>query len=43
MIVLALINMLLLLVGFLPALRKKSPAANRGMAGHAPANRACIE
>jgi len=43
MVVLAMVNMLLLLVGFLAGLRKKSPAANRGMADDSPANQACIE
>ena len=43
MVVLALVNMLLLLAGFLTGLRKKSPAANQGMAGDSRANQACIE
>jgi hypothetical protein len=33
MLVLAIVNMLLLLVGFLPGLRRKSSTPNRGMAG----------
>jgi hypothetical protein len=33
MVMLGMVNMLLLLIGFLPALRKKSGEVNRGMAG----------
>jgi hypothetical protein len=43
MVVLAMVNMLLLLVGFLTGLRKKSPVANRGIAGDSAANEAHIE
>jgi hypothetical protein len=43
MVVLAIVNMLVLLVGFLSGLRKKGPAANQGMAGDQQANQACIE
>jgi hypothetical protein len=43
MVLPAIINMLLLLVGFLTGLRKKSPAANRGIAGDSAASGACIE
>jgi hypothetical protein len=43
MVALAIVNMLLLLVGFLTGLRKKSPAANQGMAGDSAASQACIE
>ena len=42
MVVLALVNMLLLLVGFLTGLRKKSSGPNQGMPG-AAANQACLE
>lgn len=42
MVLLAIVNMLLLLVGFLTGLRKKSPATNRGMVGDS-ANRASTE
>jgi hypothetical protein len=38
MVVLAIVNMLLLLVGFLPELRRKSLPSNRGMAGDPAAN-----
>jgi len=43
MVVLAMVNMLLLLVGFLAGLRKEKPVANRGVAGDSAANQACIE
>jgi hypothetical protein len=43
MVVLAIINMLFLLVGFLTGLRKKSPVANREVAGDSAASQACIE
>ena len=43
MVVLAIVNMLLLLIGFFTGLRKKSPHANQGMAGGSAANRACTE
>jgi len=34
MVMLGMVNMLLLLVGFLPALRKKSADVGRGIAGN---------
>jgi len=43
MVVLAMVNMLLLLVGFLFGLRKKGPDANQRMAGDSTANQACTE
>jgi hypothetical protein len=43
MLVLAIVNVVLLLVGFLPGLRRKSPVANPGMAGDSAASRAYIE
>jgi hypothetical protein len=38
MVVLAIVNMLILLAGFLGGLRKRRPAANRGMVGNSAAN-----
>ena len=43
MIVLAIVNLLLLLVGFLTGLPKKSSGANQGMPGDSAANQACLE
>jgi hypothetical protein len=43
MVLPAMVNMLLLLVGFLTEVRKKSPTANREIAGDSAASRACIE
>jgi hypothetical protein len=43
MILLAIVNMLVLLVGFLAGLRKTSPGANHEMAGNSAASQACIE
>ena len=43
MVVLAMVNMLLLLVGFLSGLRKKSPAANQQVSGESVASQAYIE
>ncbi len=43
MVVLAIVNMLLLLVGFLTGPRKKGTADNQGIAGDSAANQACIE
>lgn len=43
MVVLAMVNMLLLLAGFLTGLRKKRPDANRGITGDSAANQACVE
>jgi hypothetical protein len=43
MVVLALVNMLFLLVGFLTRLRKKSLSADRGIGGDSAANQACTE
>ncbi|HXM20652.1 MAG TPA: hypothetical protein VN948_05245 [Terriglobales bacterium] len=38
MVLPVIVNMLLLLAGFLTGLRKKSPAANRGIAGDSAAS-----
>lgn len=43
MAVLAMVNMLILLVGFLSGLRARKPVANRGMATDPAANQACVE
>jgi hypothetical protein len=41
MVLLAMVNMLLSLVGFLPGLRKKTPSGKRPV--DSAANQACIE
>ncbi len=43
MVMLAIVNMLVLLVGFLARLRKKSLGADRGIGGDSAANQACTE
>jgi hypothetical protein len=43
MVVVAMVNMLLLLVGFRHGLRQKGPAADRGTAGDSAAKASCTE